>query len=197
MRTFAYIRVSTADQNLEKNRAAILAFAERHGWPAPTFVCEKISGRKPWKERRLGKLVSTMRQGDRLITSELSRLGRSVVRVLDVLSVLSEAGVEVWSCKESAQLNGSGITALVNRTVLSLLAELERTLISERTKEALSHAKAKGVRLGRPARSRLDPKRAEIVRAFLAGTPIMRLAQEYQISACAMRGFLKRNKLVK
>jgi DNA invertase Pin-like site-specific DNA recombinase len=198
MRTFAYLRVSTKDQDNDKFRASVLDFAQSHGWPRPKFVSEKVSGTKPWKERRLGALVRSMRVGDKLIVPELSRLGRSLRDILDILQTTRADGIAIYAVKEGMVLNGSDNPmekALVS--LLGVFSELERDLISVRTAEGLAHAKQKGVRLGRPNRSRLDPHRAEIVRAFLAGTPIVRLAQEYNISACAMRGFLKKNRLVK
>jgi DNA invertase Pin-like site-specific DNA recombinase len=192
---YGYLRVSSGKQDTAKNRAAVAEFAERHGFGKVRFIEETASGKLPWKRRKLGQLVEGLKAGDRLVCPELSRLGRSVVQVLEVLNLLGEKGVEVWSVKEASLLNGSGITALVSRTILSLLAEIERTLIVERTREGLAAAKAKGTRLGRPAgrgKSKLDKHRAEIVQAhFQNGERVASLARRFQCSQCCVKTWLR------
>ena len=197
-RTYGYLRVSTETQNTSKNRGAVAEFARLRGWPAPHFVEETASGAKDWHRRKIGQLVERMRKGDVLITPELSRLGRSVVQVLEVLDLLSAKGIECWSVKEASLLNGNGISSLVSRTILSLLAQIERELIRERTREGLQNAKAKGAVLGRPkgrGASKLDKYRQEIRQAyFQRHERIASLSRQYGCSQCCMRTYLAHEK---
>jgi len=94
-KTMGYLRVSTAEQDLEKNKAAILEYANNKDFGRVHFVEEKISGMKSWKKRKLATLVDSMNKGDRLIVPELSRLGRSLIEVLEVLNLLTDKDVAV------------------------------------------------------------------------------------------------------
>ncbi|HKM39208.1 MAG TPA: recombinase family protein, partial [bacterium] len=174
MKIYGYLRVSTIDQDTEKNKAAILSFANSKGFLGRVeFVEEKVSGLKSWKKRKLKDLVESMSEGDILIVPELSRLGRSLVEVLEVLNELKDKGVKVFSVKENFQLNGDDIQSKVMRTMLGLFAEIERDLISARTKEGLAAAKASGKRLGRPkgpGKSKLDKFKPEIVALLKNGS---------------------------
>jgi DNA invertase Pin-like site-specific DNA recombinase len=120
-----YLRVSTIDQDTEKNKAAVLDFANAKGFIGKVeFVEEKISGLKSWKKRKLNDLVQSMQAGDILIVPELSRLGRSLVEVLEVLNTLKDKGVKVYSVKENFQLNGDDMQSKVMRTMLGYLRRL-------------------------------------------------------------------------
>lgn len=195
MKTVSYLRVSTEDQDLTKFRAAVLEYAQRMGFPKPRFTEEKISGKVHWRKRKLGSLIESLREGDKLIVPELSRLGRSLVEVLEVLSEAKRRGAQVFSVKEGFQLNGDGLQAKIMSTLLALFAEVERDLIAQRTKEGLAAAKAKGVKFGRkPGRgaSKLDRFRAEIRTAFFERHErVASLSRRYGVSPCAMRNFLR------
>jgi DNA invertase Pin-like site-specific DNA recombinase len=163
-RVIGYLRVSTQDQDIEKNKADILAFANERKLGPVEWVTEKVSGVKTWKKRELAKAVDSLSAGDWLIVPELSRLGRSTLDILEVLKVLREKGVNVYAIKGAWTLNGT-IEAKVFVTMMALFAEIERDLISARTKEALKARKASGVKLGRPkgpGKSKLDQYRPEI-----------------------------------
>ena len=121
-----YLRVSTIDQDTEKNEAALLKFANQKDFGKVTFRSEKVSGIKSWKKRELFTIVEGMEAGDIMIVPELSRLGRSLVDVLDVLNVLKDKQVKVYSVKENFQLNGDDMQSKMMRTMLSLFAEIER-----------------------------------------------------------------------
>ncbi len=123
-----YLRVSTQDQDLEKNKADILAFANERKLGHVTWVEEKVSGVQTWKKRQLAKAVDSIYEGDWLIVPELSRLGRSTLDILDVLSVLREKGVNVYAIKGNWTLNGT-IEAKVFVTMMALFSEIERDLI--------------------------------------------------------------------
>ena len=201
MKIYGYLRVSTIDQDTEKNKAAILSFANAKGFLGQVkFVEEKVSGLKSWKQRKLNDLVQSMSEGDILIVPELSRLGRSLVEVLEVLNELKDKGVKVFSVKENFQLNGDDIQSKVMRTMLGLFAEIERDLISARTKEGLAAAKASGKRLGRPkgpGKSKLDKFKPEIVALLKNGSKKVFIAERYGVTPATLTNWLKRHGLDK
>lgn len=199
MKVYGYLRVSTIDQDTEKNKADILSFANSKGFIGRVeFVEEKISGLKSWKRRKLNDLVHSMNEDDILVVPELSRLGRSLVEVLEVLNVLRDRGVKVFSVKEGFQLNGDTLQDKVMRTMLGLFAEIERDLISARTREGLAAAKAKGVKLGRPkgpGKSKLDPYRLEIIALLKNGSRKNFIAQRYGVTPATLTNWLKRHEI--
>jgi DNA invertase Pin-like site-specific DNA recombinase len=194
-----YLRVSTIDQDTEKNKAAVLDFANAKGFIGKVeFVEEKISGLKSWKKRKLNDLVQSMQAGDILIVPELSRLGRSLVEVLEVLNALKDKQVKVYSVKENFQLNGDDMQSKVMRTMLGLFAEIERDLISARTKEGLAAAKASGKRLGRPkgpGKSKLDGFRPEIEALLKNGSRKNFIALRYGVTPATLSNWLKKHGL--
>ncbi len=141
---YGYLRVSTDKQDADNQRYEIIkARGDRL-----VFVEEIVSGKIPWRVRQLGSLVDRMRSGDSLTVSELSRLGRSMLEVMELLSVLMQRKVKVYSIKEGFEL-GDNIQSKVLAFAFSLAAEIERQLISQRTTEALARKKSEGVVLGR------------------------------------------------
>lgn len=197
-RTVSYLRVSTADQNTEKNKADVLKFTNEHHYGHVEFVEEIISGKKPWKERKLGELVDSLQEGDKLIVPELTRLGRSTLEVLDVLAVTKNKGVAVYSVKEGLELNGDSMQSKVMATMLALFAELEREFISLRTKEALRAKVAAGMKLGRPrgpGKSKLDKDRDKIIDDLKRGVPKTRIAKSYDTSPENLHNWLKKNEI--
>jgi len=196
--TIGYLRVSTADQDTDKNEAAILKYANMHNFGKVSFVSEKVSGLTSWKNRELSHVVEILQDGDKLIVPELSRLGRSLADVLDVLSMLSDKHVKVYSVKENFQLNGDDMQSKMMRVMLGLFAEIENDLRSARTKEGLAAARAKGQRLGRPrgpGKSKLDKHKAEITDSLKAGVMKKYIAQEYGVTPATLWNWLKRHKL--
>jgi DNA invertase Pin-like site-specific DNA recombinase len=195
-RIFGYLRVSTIDQDTEKNKLDVLNFANSKQFGKHVeFVEEKISGMVPWKKRKLKDLVDSMTSGDVLIVPELSRVGRSIVEVLDVLTTLKDKDVSVYSVKENFQLNGDDMQSKVMRTMLSLFAEIERDLISARTKEGLAAAKAGGQQLGRPkgkGKSRLDQYKPEIEALLKNGSRKNFIAERYKVTQATLFNWLKR-----
>lgn len=194
-RIIGYLRVSTADQDVEKNKADILSFNNSKQFGGYVeFVEEKVSGAKSWKKRRLAQVVEDMQSGDKLIVPELSRLGRSLVEVLEVLKELTDKEVAVYSVKENFQLNGADMQSKVMRTMLGLFAEIERDLISARTKEGLEAARASGSLPGRPkgpGKSRLDPYQPEIEALLKNGAKKAFIAERYQVTPAALGKWLK------
>jgi DNA invertase Pin-like site-specific DNA recombinase len=198
-KTWAYLRVSTEDQDLEKSRTAILRLANQRDLGQVTFVEEKVSGMKSWKNRRLAEVVGRLETGDRLIVPELSRLGRSLVEVLEVLNILMDKGVDVYGLKEGFQLSSGDVQSKMMRMLLALFSEIERDLIRQRTREALAHARRKGVRLGRPpgstSASKLDGQEDTIRDRLSHGYPVAGIARELGVSRTTMNSFIRTRRL--
>ena len=158
-----YLRVSTSHQELQKNKTAILDLADRKNFAMPKWVEEKVSSRVPWKERKLGEVIVKLGKGDKILISEMSRLGRSMLEIMTILHTCVEKGVEIYTVKGEWSLDNT-IQSKVMAMAFSIAAEIERDLISRRTKEGLKYAReVKGKTLGRPAgKSKLDDKREKI-----------------------------------
>jgi len=201
IKIIGYIRVSTTEQDPEKNEAAILKYANDQGFSGKVRIVEEtVSGAKSWKKRTLAKVVDDLQKDDILIVPELSRLGRSLQDVLEVLKILSKKEVKVYSVKENFQLNGEDIQSKVMRTMLGLFAEIERDLIIARTKEGLEAARKSGKILGRPkgpGKSKLDDHREEIIQKIKAGVTKNHIALTYGATPATLHNWLKRHKLSK
>ena len=146
---YGYIRVSTDKQTVENQRFEINNFCERNNIKIDQWFEETISGTKEPEKRALGKLLRKLKKDDILICSELSRLGRSLFMIMDVLSACMKKEIQLWTIKDNYRL-GNDISSKVLAFAFGLSAEIERNLISQRTKEALARAKAEGKVLGRP-----------------------------------------------
>jgi len=166
MKNIAYLRVSTSGQELNNQRLAILDYAQKNNLQINKFVESYSSSRKSIKERNLDQLFSNIHSGDLVLVSELSRLGRSVGQIIQLIDELIKLKVRFLAIKENIQLNGKqDIQSKMMVTMFGLFAEIERDLISERTREGLQNARDKGKNLGRPkgnGKSKLDGKEAEI-----------------------------------
>jgi DNA invertase Pin-like site-specific DNA recombinase len=146
---FAYIRVSTDQQTVENQKFEILKFADQKKIHVGEWIEETISGTKKYQDRKLGKLLQSLKKEDILIVSELSRLGRNLMEVMSILHDCMEREIKVYAIKEGYEL-GNNINSKVLAFAFGLSAEIERTLISQRTKEALARRKSEGQTLGRP-----------------------------------------------
>jgi len=165
MKIFAYIRISTKQQDSENQRFEIMKYVDKLGVVVNLWVNETVSGKKSYKERELGNLIKGFQKGDMLIVTELSRLGRSLLEVMEILNQLLEREVKIHIVKSNMEL-GKNIQSKVLAFAFSLAAEIERDLISSRTKESLGRLKSEGVILGRPkgsiGKSKLDGKEKDI-----------------------------------
>lgn len=153
MKVYAYLRVSTGKQDLQNQQFAILKYCEQNNIQIDEWVEETVSGGKDYKNRKLGKLIDKCNAGDVIICSEISRLGRSMFMILDLLHIFLDKGIEVRALKENLTL----IDDLQSRVLcfaFGIAAEVEKSMISERTREALAKKKAEGVKLGRPVGSK-------------------------------------------
>ena len=150
---YGYIRVSSDKQTVENQRFEISNFCEKNNLTIDVWVEETISGMTRVENRKLGKLLKKMKKKDVLICSELSRLGRNLLMIMGVLNECMNRDIQVWTIKDNYRL-GSDISSKVLAFAFGLSAEIERNLISQRTKEALARKKAEGVVLGRPKGSK-------------------------------------------
>jgi DNA invertase Pin-like site-specific DNA recombinase len=194
-KTTAYLRVSTADQDVKKFKGDILSFANDREFGRVDFVEEKVSGTKSWKERKIAGIIEGMEPGDRLLVPELTRLGRSTLEVLEILKAAQAKGVHVFSVKERLELD-NGMQAKVMGTFLALFAEVERDFISKRTTEALKARKAAGVKLGRPkgpGKSKLDDHREEILALLANGSTKTFIAKKYDVAVPTLYNWLRKN----
>jgi len=199
-RVFAYLRVSTDEQELDSQKLGVLDYAKKRDLQPLKFVSEKISGSVPASERTLGKeLLPNLQQGDVLIVAEISRLGRSVVDILSTLKLLAEKGVSVHVVKGNMQLDES-LNSKILTTVLGLTAEIERELIRQRTKEGQARAKAAGKHIGRPRltddsqrRSKLDVRADDIKKLAAKGVTKLNLARVFDCDWITMSSWLQRH----
>ena len=155
MKTVAYLRVSTRSQDLANQKLAILEFSQKRRFPIDQFIESRISSRKSPLERRIDEMLGTLQPGDRLLVSELSRLGRSLSQVIQIVETLVRRKIRFIAIKEGIEFDGKqDLRTKVMIALFGLFAEVERDLISERTKEGLAAAKAKG-ETARPAQGGL------------------------------------------
>ena len=193
MATYSYLRVSTTDQDTDKNKLEILKFANNKKLGNVEFVEEQISGKSNFKKRQLGALLEKMQKGDILIVPELSRIARSITQIFEVIEIVKEKGIILYSLKENFCSNDKSITSTVATTIFALVAQIERDLISLRTKEALASKKANGVKLGRPkgkGKSKLDEHKDDILKLIELKVPKTIIAKQYNTSVVNLYGFL-------
>lgn len=185
MKTFAYLRVSTLEQNTEKNKDDILRFANDRKLGNVGFIEETTSGKSNYKERLLGKLINDLHAEDVLIVPELSRLARSITQILEIIEICKNKKIILYSLKENFSTNDDSIQSTITSTIFGLVAQIERELISQRTKEALQAKKTQGIKLGRPSgkgKSKLDNYKDEIIALLSTGVPKTKIAKKYNIS---------------
>ena len=200
MRTVASIRISTGGQGLESPRLAILDYAHRQGLTVHTFVEAQVSSRHAGARRGLDTVLEQVRPGDLILVSELSRLGRSVGQIIQLVDRLLKQRVQLVAIKEHMRLNGTqDIQTKVMITLFSLCAEIERDLMAERTKEGLAAARAQGRLPGRPkgvlGRSKLTGREAEIQSLLAKTVSKASIAKMLGISRSTLHHFIQSRRL--
>lgn len=192
---YGYIRVSTDKQTVENQRFEIEQFCQREGIAIDSWIDETISGTKEPEKRKLGIVLKKMKPGDILICAELSRLGRSLLMIMAILNQCMKNDVRVWTIKDNYRL-GTDISSKVLAFAFGLSAEIERNLISQRTKEALARRRAEGVVLGRPKgrksdHVKLSGKEAAIKTLLESGCSKSRIARLLKVHRVTLIRFLK------
>lgn len=194
--TYGYIRVSTDKQTVENQRFEILHYAESQKIQIDRWIEETISGTVSPDKRNLGKLLKCVKPGDKIICSELSRLGRSMFMIMSILNSLMEHEVIVYTVKEGYRL-GQDLQSKVLAFAFSISAEIERTLIGERTTEALKRCKAEGKTLGRPKgrqnkQLKLSVYETELRRMLNEGYKKTDIIKHFGISSATLYNFMRR-----
>jgi DNA invertase Pin-like site-specific DNA recombinase len=198
-RTVAYLRVSTNEQDLEKNKIAILKLANEMRLGNVDFVEEKVSGCITWKKRKIADIVESLKEDDTIIVSELSRLGRSMLECMEIISIATQKHINIYAIKGNWQLNNT-IQSKIIAMAFSMASEIERDLISQRTKEALRVKKEAGVKLGRPkgsGSSKLDKHKAEITNLLKNGATKRFIAHKYHTTEQNLYRWLNKNNMKK
>lgn len=192
---YGYIRVSTDGQTVDAQKIAIKDFCRSRRCRNVQWISETISGTKSLEKRKLGSLLETVQEGDTIIITELSRLGRSLMMILGVLQELLEKKVRVVAIKEGYEL-GDNIQSKVLAFTFGLSAEIERALLSERTKQGLERARKAGKQIGRrpgqkPLHYKLTPHRYKIRRWLKDGRSKLSIAKELGVTWCTLNRFIK------
>ena len=196
---FAYIRVSTDQQTVKNQKYEILRFADSKKIHIEEWIEETVSATKKYQDRKLGQLLRNLKEEDILIVSELSRLGRNLMEVMSILHDCMERDIKVYAVKEGYEL-GNNINSKVLAFAFGLSAEIERNLISQRTKEALARKKSEGKKLGRPKGSlsketKLTGKEEEIKELLRKKVSVSAIGRLLGVHRLTVDNFIKSRKL--
>ncbi len=197
---YGYIRVSSDKQTVENQRFEINNYCEKQGLTIDGWIEETISGTKNYTKRALGKLLKRVNKDDVIICSELSRLGRNLFMIMEILNICMNRECRVWTIKDNYRL-GDDIQSKVLAFAFGLSAEIERNLISQRTKEALARKRAEGVVLGRPvgrksSHVKLTGKDETIKVLRAQGVSIVKIAKIFKVDRMTVAKYIKDNSLI-
>ena len=192
---YGYLRVSTDKQSIKNQEFEIKNFCQNENIEISHWIKETISGTIDVEQRKLSLILKKMKKGDIIICSEISRLGRNLFQIMSILHICIKKEVQVWTIKDNYRL-GSDIQSKVLAFAFSLSAEIERSLISQRTKEALTRIKSNGKKLGRPTGSKnkkyiLDGKNEAIQKMLSSGLKKNQIAKKLDISTKSLYNYLK------
>jgi len=193
--TYGYVRISTDRQDYDNQKFEIENFCKRQNIEIDEWIEEIVSGTKDPKKRKLGKLLEIAKADDLIICGEISRLGRSMFMIMDILKGLLEKEVKVWTIKDNYRLDNS-MQSKVLAFAFGLAAEVERDMISKRTKEALARKRELGIHLGRPMgaknlKTKLYDKRETITDMVTRGHSISEIARQIECSRDTLRKEIK------
>ena len=193
---YAYYRVSTELQNYESQKVGVIDFANRMNWKIDReYIDEGVSGTILAKERKLGALLNILNKDDVLITSELSRLGRSTSDVINTCQLLVKKGVNCYLVKQGMSIDNTPMGKMMI-AILSAFAEMERDLISQRTIEGLKRRKADGVQLGRPVgsknrKTKMSNQYDNVLKMLQSGMLRNQIAKELHVSFFTVNKYIK------
>lgn len=194
---YGYIRVSTDKQTVENQKFEINNFCKNNNLTIASWIEETISGTKSVNERKLGILLKKVKKDDIIICAELSRLGRNMFMIMSILNYCMDNEIKVWTIKDNYRL-GDDLTSKVLAFAFGLSAEIERNLISQRTKEALARKKAEGVKLGRPKGSKsshykLSGNEDKIIKMLNKRISKVKIAKKFDVNRNTLSNFIKNN----
>jgi DNA invertase Pin-like site-specific DNA recombinase len=181
-------------------RKMIQEYLQAHGVVADDFIEIELSGKRSMDKKKTDQLLQRLNKNDTLIASDLSRLGRSSVQVINLVNELVEKGVRFIAVRQLIDIHGeTDLTSRIMVNMLSLFAQLERDLVSQRTKQGLAERKAAGVKLGRPrgstGKSKLDPHKEQIASMLKHKAPLSYIARVYGVTWPTVANFIKTRKL--
>lgn len=193
---YGYIRVSSDKQTVENQRFEITNFCQRQGLKIDSWISETISGTKEYSKRALGNLLKHVKKDDLIICAELSRLGRNLFMIMEILNICMTKEAKVWTIKDNYRL-GDDIQSKVLAFAFGLSAEIERNLISQRTKEALARLKSEGKSIGRSIGRRNNSlnvicslKHEYIIKQLDKGTSIPQIAKRIKVARGTLYRYL-------
>ncbi len=196
---YGYIRVSTDHQTTENQRFEILKFCEKQEITIDCWIEETISATTDLNKRKLGRLIKRIQKDDMIIASELSRLGRNLLQIMSILHHCIDIGAQIWTIKDNYRL-GADITSKVLAFAFGLSAEIERNLISQRTKEALARIRAEGKHIGRPKGScnaqKLLGREKYIIQKLEEGYSRFEIAKRLRVHRDTLARFIADNDII-
>ena len=194
---YGYIRVSTDDQDTQNQKFEIETFCKKNKIKINAWCEEKISGTKNFKKGKFGDFIKKSKKGDLIICSEISRLSRDMLILMKILEHCLTNDIQIWTIKDNFRLENN-LQSKVLAFAFGMAAEIERTLIAQRTKEALKLRKASGMKLGRQAGSKnknckLDDKKNLILKYIKKGIPQRDMAKKLNVSVPTLSKFIRKN----
>jgi DNA invertase Pin-like site-specific DNA recombinase len=189
---YSYIRVSTEKQTVDNQRFEILNYCKSNNISIDREIAVEMSTRKSQEKRKINHLLDSLNKGDMLVVSELSRLGRKTAEIIILIDELLSKEVTVVLIKQSLTLSQHNPMSRLMITMLSAFSELERDLISQRTKEALAARKAKGVKLGRKSTGKYEQLHSKISMYLKMGYSVNKIAFTLDVSVSGLRKYTKR-----
>ena len=201
---YGYLRVSSDDQTVENQKVGVVQFANTHEWTIDGYIIDDgVSGTKDPSKRQLGKLLGKVKENDIIICSEISRLGRNLLMIMSILQMLMQKKAMLYTVKDNYVL-GDNIQSTVLAFAFGLAAQIERDMISMRTKEALARKRAEGVILGRPVGRKTTPSsrklypKENLIRELLEnGTSKRQIAKICHVDRNTLDRYIKDFKLNK
>ena len=196
---FAYLRISTDQQDAKNQKFCILDYCNKNNLGSTKFVEDTASGKVAWQNRAIGQIIEKASKDDLIIVSEISRLGRSALQVLEILEAAAKKEIIVHVAKNQMVMDGS-MQSTITATILGLAAQIEREFLSSRTKDALAKRKAEGFKLGRPKGQsqllKLDSFAEEIKGYLKKGINKRAISKLIECAPSTLYSWLKRRKLI-